>query len=138
MPHAPADAALVKPAARVAGTLRVPGDKSISHRYAMLAALADGQSTISGYLSGADCLSTLACLAALGVRVRRTSEASGELVQIDGRGLRGLSPAADPLDAGNSGTTMRLMSGVLAAHNFRTVMGGDASLSRRQMKLPRR
>jgi 3-phosphoshikimate 1-carboxyvinyltransferase len=100
----------------------------------MLAALADGRSTISGYLSGADCLSTLACLAALGVTVRRTSETFGELVQIDGRGLRGLTAAAAPLDAGNSGTTMRLMSGVLAAHDFRTVMGGDASLSRRPMK----
>ena len=67
MPHAPADAALVKPAARVAGRLRVPGDKSISHRYAMLAALADGRSSIQGYLAGADCLSTLDCLRALGV-----------------------------------------------------------------------
>ena len=137
MPHAPADAALVKPAARVAGRLRVPGDKSISHRYAMLAALADGRSTIRGYLPGADCLSTLACLQALGVSVRRTSDrpdADGVDVVIEGRGVRGLTPAPAPLDAGNSGTTMRLMSGILAAHGFRTVMGGDASLSRRPMK----
>ncbi len=136
MPHAPADAALVKPAARVAGRLRVPGDKSISHRYAMLAALADGRSTIHGYLAGADCLSTLECLRALGVSVRRTPESPGsrETVQIDGRGPRGLTPAAGPLDAGNSGTTMRLMSGILAAHEFQTVMGGDSSLSRRPMK----
>ena len=93
MPHAPADAALVKPAARVAGRLRVPGDKSISHRYAMLAALADGRSNIQGYLTGADCLSTLDCLRALGVTVRRTPESPGnrEIVQIDGRGARGLT-----------------------------------------------
>jgi len=136
MPHAPADAALVKPAARVAGRLRVPGDKSISHRYAMLAALADGRSSIQGYLAGADCLSTLDCLRALGVTVRRTPASPGnrETVQIDGRGLRGLTAAAGPLDAGNSGTTMRLMSGLLAAHDFQTVMGGDSSLSRRPMK----
>ena len=136
MPHAPADAALVKPAARVAGRRRVPGDKSISHRYAMLAALADGRSTIHGYLAGADCISTLECLRALGVSVRRTPESPGsrETVQIDGRGPRGLTPAAGPLDAGNSGTTMRLMSGILAAHEFQTVMGGDSSLSRRPMK----
>jgi 3-phosphoshikimate 1-carboxyvinyltransferase len=131
MPHAPADAALVRPAARVTGLLRVPGDKSISHRYAMLAALADGQSTIRGYLSGADCLTTLTCLQALGVTIRRT--AAGD-VRIDGRGLRGLTAALAPLDAGNSGTTMRLLSGIVAAHEFRTVMGGDASLTRRPMK----
>jgi 3-phosphoshikimate 1-carboxyvinyltransferase len=136
MPHAPADAALVKPAARVAGRLRVPGDKSISHRYAMLAALADGRSTIQGYLTGADCLSTLDCLRALGVTVHRTAESPGsrEIVQIEGRGARGLTAPAGPLDAGNSGTTMRLMSGILAAHEFQTVMSGDSSLSRRPMK----
>jgi len=134
MPHAPADAALVKPAARVAGRLRVPGDKSISHRYAMLAALADGRSTIRGYLSGADCLSTLACLRALGVSIRRTPDSSGGVLEIDGRGLRGLTAAGRALDAGNSGTTMRLLSGIVAAHQFRTVIGGDASLSRRPMR----
>jgi 3-phosphoshikimate 1-carboxyvinyltransferase len=131
MPHAPADAAVVKPAARAAGRLRVPGDKSISHRYAMLAALADGRSTIRGYLGGADCLSTLACLRSLGVVIRGTLESQ---IEIEGRGLRGLTVPAGPLDAGNSGTTMRLLSGIAAAHEFRTVMGGDASLSRRPMK----
>ena len=131
MPHAPADAALVMPAARVTGVLRVPGDKSISHRYAMLAALADGRSTIRGYLSGADCLTTLTCLQSLGVAIQRTA---GGVVEIDGRGLRGLTAPLGPLDAGNSGTTMRLLSGVVAAHEFRTVMGGDASLNRRPMK----
>ena len=137
MPHAPADVALVKPAARVAGRVRVPGDKSISHRYAMLAALADGRSTIRGYLTGADCLSTLGCLQALGVTVRREPDRSDGTpgdVQVEGRGLRGLAAAPMPLDAGNSGTTMRLLSGIVAAHEFRTLMSGDASLNRRPMR----
>ena len=130
MRHAPADTAMVRPAVRVAGRIRVPGDKSISHRYAMLAALADGVSTIHGYLTGADCLATLECLEALGVAVDR----DGGDVRIEGRGLKGLTAPATPLDARNSGTTMRLMAGIVAAHRFRTVMGGDASLSRRPMK----
>jgi 3-phosphoshikimate 1-carboxyvinyltransferase len=134
MPHAPADAALVKPAARVAGRVRVPGDKSISHRYAMLAALADGRSTIRGYLTGADCLSTLSCLQALGVEIERDPQRPDALIEIVGVGLRGLRAPTAPLDAGNSGTTMRLMSGVLAAHEFRSTLTGDASLSRRPMK----
>jgi 3-phosphoshikimate 1-carboxyvinyltransferase len=131
MRHASADTATVRPAGRVAGRVGVPGDKSISHRYAMLAALADGVSTIRGYLPGADCLATLECLGALGVAVRR--DAGGD-VEIVGRGLTGLTASQGPLDAANSGTTMRLMAGILAAHPFRTVMGGDASLSRRPMK----
>jgi 3-phosphoshikimate 1-carboxyvinyltransferase len=124
------DAAIVPPARRVAGRTRVPGDKSISHRYAMLAALADGRSTITGYSPGADCATTLACLRALATGVRQTGDHAFE---IDGRGLRGLRPAPGPLDAGNSGTTMRLMSGILAAHPMETTMGGDRSLSRRPM-----
>src|SRR5262245_65973755 len=111
MGHASADTATVKPAVRVAGSLRVPGDKSISHRYAMLAALADGISTIHGYLPGADCLATLDCLRALGVTIRREA---GD-VQVEGRGLTGLLPPSTPLDAGNSGTTIRLLSGVMPA-----------------------
>ena len=83
----PADAAIVLPATRVAGRIRVPGDKSISHRYAMLAALADGPSTLHGYASGADCAATLACLTGLGVAIRR----HGADVTIEGRGLRGLA-----------------------------------------------
>jgi 3-phosphoshikimate 1-carboxyvinyltransferase len=134
MPHAPADAALVKPAARVAGRLRVPGDKSISHRYAMLAALADGRSSIRGYLTGADCLSTLACLRGLGVTIRRDADRPDGVIEIEGRGLRGLAAPQAALDAGNSGTTMRLMSGIVAAHAFSTTMTGDASLTRRPMK----
>jgi 3-phosphoshikimate 1-carboxyvinyltransferase len=103
----------------------------------MLAALADGRSTIRGYLTGADCLTTLACLQALGVGIERTpdrADAVGGEIHIDGRGARGLTAAPGPLDAGNSGTTMRLLSGIVAAHEFRTVMGGDASLTRRPMR----
>jgi 3-phosphoshikimate 1-carboxyvinyltransferase len=125
------DAAVVAPSLRVAGRTRVPGDKSISHRYAMFAALADGVSTISGYSPGADCAATLACLRALGARVRQTGDHTFE---IEGRGLRGLLPTAAPLDAVNSGTTMRLMSGILAAHRMRTTIGGDRSLSKRPMQ----
>jgi 3-phosphoshikimate 1-carboxyvinyltransferase len=100
----------------------------------MLAALADGSSTIHGYLPGADCLSTLDCLRALGVAIRRTPVGTALDLAIEGRGLNGLMAPVTPLDAGNSGTTMRLMAGIAAAHPFRTVMGGDASLSRRPMK----
>ena len=120
----------IQPARRVAGTISLPGDKSISHRYALLAALAEGRSTIANYAGGADCASTLGCLGALGVRYRR----DGAAVTIDGVGLEGLRPAAGPLDAGNSGTTMRLLSGILAGQPFETAIGGDASLSRRPMQ----
>ena len=115
---------------RVAGRLRVPGDKSISHRYAMLAAIADGTSHLTGYAPGADCAATLACLEGLGVRVTRAAGA----VTVEGLGLGGLRAPAGPLDAANSGTSMRLFAGLLAAHPFKTVIGGDASLSRRPMR----
>src|SRR5688572_13783066 len=127
----------VSPALRVAGALRVPGDKSISHRYALLAAIADGRSTIANYAPGADCASTLACVGALGAIVSRTSPRAGDespLVTIDGRGLRGLNAAPGPLDCGNSGTTMRMLAGVVAAHPFLSTLTGDASLSRRPMR----
>jgi 3-phosphoshikimate 1-carboxyvinyltransferase len=126
----PADVTIVTPAARAAGRIQVPGDKSISHRYALLAALADGQSIIEGYSPGADCAATLACLRALGVAIRT----DGATVTVAGRGLRGLSAAAGPVDAANSGTTVRLLSGIVAAHPFRTVITGDASLRRRPMR----
>jgi 3-phosphoshikimate 1-carboxyvinyltransferase len=125
------DAALVRPAPRVSGRTRVPGDKSISHRYAMLAALADGVSTIRGYSPGADCATTLACLRALAVAVDQSGPAD---FRIEGRGLRGLQPASAALDAGNSGTTMRLLSGIVAAHRMATTIAGDRSLSRRPMQ----
>jgi 3-phosphoshikimate 1-carboxyvinyltransferase len=115
----------------------VPGDKSISHRYALLAAIADGRSTIANYAPGADCASTLECVAALGAIVSRSPAIDGSgppLVTIDGRGLRGLRATQAPLDCGNSGSTMRMLSGVLAAHPFLSTLIGDASLSRRPMR----
>ena len=115
----------------VAGRVTVPGDKSISHRYALLAALAQGTSTIHGYSAGADCAATLDCLRALGVRIRHRSDAG---LEIDGRGFEALSAPAGVLDAANSGTTMRLMAGILAGRPFRSVLAGDASLSRRPMR----
>ncbi|MFN2446239.1 MAG: 3-phosphoshikimate 1-carboxyvinyltransferase [Vicinamibacterales bacterium] len=126
---------VVKPASALRGALRVPGDKSISHRYALLAALADGESTIVNYATGADCASTLACLAALGITVTRRPEShpGGTTLRVRGQGLRGLSSPAGPLDCGNSGTTFRLLAGVVAAHSFASTLVGDASLSRRPM-----
>ena len=112
------------------GRISVPGDKSISHRYALLAALAHGPSRLSNYAPGADCHSTLACLRALGVSI--TEDAA--TVMLMGRGMGSLGSPSGPLDAGNSGTTMRLMAGVLAAHPFTTTMIGDESLSRRPMR----
>jgi 3-phosphoshikimate 1-carboxyvinyltransferase len=127
-------ATTVTPARRVKGRVGLAGDKSISHRYALLAALANGRSTIARYSSGADCASTLECLRHLGVDVQAHREADESLtIEIVGRGLRGLQAPSSPLDAGNSGTTMRLLAGVLAAHPFVSTMKGDASLTRRPM-----
>src|SRR5581483_3764734 len=120
----------IAPARRVHGRVRVPGDKSISHRYALLAALAEGRSELRGYAPGADCRSTLSCLAALGVDIAN----SGGTVTLVGRGLQSFRSPAAALDAGNSGTTMRMMAGVLAAQPFETMMTGDESLSRRPMR----
>ena len=132
-----ARAIVVAPATRVGGTIRVPGDKSISHRYALLAAIADGRTIIHNYAPGADCRSTLACLAALGVSIeQQPSAAIGEpaAVVIDGRGVRGLQRSTTPLDCGNSGSTMRMLAGVIAAHAFTSTLIGDPSLSRRPMR----
>lgn len=127
-------ATTVRPARRIHGTVGLAGDKSISHRYALLAALATGRTTIAQYSLGADCAATLDCLAAAGVEIHRTRSADrGLTVEIEGRGLRGLRAAATPLDAQNSGTTMRLLSGVVAAHAFTSVLTGDASLRNRPM-----
>jgi len=132
-----ADTVTVTPALSIAGALRVPGDKSISHRYALLAAIADGRSTIANYAPGADCASTLSCIEALGAIVSRTSAARENepaIVTIDGRSLRGLRAPGAPLDCGNSGSTMRMLGGVVAAHPFISTLVGDASLSRRPMR----
>jgi len=129
---------VVHPASRVRGHLTIPGDKSISHRYALLAALAEGTTTISRYAPGADCASTLSCLAALGVTIDGRGAANAHpdqrVVAIQGLGLGGLRAPADSLDAGNSGTTLRLLAGVLAGHPFESVITGDASLRGRPMR----
>jgi 3-phosphoshikimate 1-carboxyvinyltransferase len=117
------------------GQVRPPGDKAISHRYALLAALAHGRSEIRGYSTGGDCASTVRCLRALGVAIDETGrDASGLTLSITGRGLGGMTAPAGVLDAGNSGSTMRMMAGVLSAHPFTTTMTGDDSLRRRPMR----
>jgi 3-phosphoshikimate 1-carboxyvinyltransferase len=126
---------MVQPAPRVRGHVRPPGDKAISHRYALLAALADGRSEIRGYSTGGDCASTVRCLRGLGVSIEETRrDATGLTLTITGRGLGGLSAPADVLDAGNSGSTMRMLAGILAAHPFQATMTGDDSLRRRPMR----
>ncbi len=119
----------VVPAQGIHGTLRVPGDKSISHRAALFNALGDGHATITNFSPGADCSSTLSCLGGLGVEIER----DGDRVELTGRGLHGLVEASDVLDCGNSGTTMRLFSGVLAGAGLFSVLTGDGSLRRRPM-----
>jgi 3-phosphoshikimate 1-carboxyvinyltransferase len=126
---------MVQPTPRVRGRVRPPGDKSISHRYALFAAIADGTSTIGGYSTGGDCASTVDCLRTLGVDIEETGrDASGIQLRITGQGLRGLVEPASVLDAGNSGSTMRMLSGILAAHPFTCRMTGDDSLRRRPMR----
>lgn len=120
----------ISPATSVSGAIQLPGDKSISHRYAMLAGIAEGPSKISNYSTGADCQSTLACVRALGAE----SETKDGIVCIHGHGLDGLHEPAAALDAGNSGSTIRMLSGILAAQPFVTTIGGDESLSKRPMQ----
>ncbi len=115
---------------KLEGSIQFPGDKSISHRYAMLAAIATGESEIHFFSTSADCQSTLNCLKSLGVKVDRKDN----VVKIAGAGLDGLRAPAGSLDAGNSGSTMRMLSGILAGQAFGSVLTGDASLSRRPMK----
>jgi 3-phosphoshikimate 1-carboxyvinyltransferase len=114
----------------LSGTVALPGDKSISHRYAMLAAISEGASELHHFASSRDCHSTSHCLRSLGVEVR----IDGEDVIISGRGLHGLQPPQGPLDAGNSGTTMRLLAGILAGCSFESFITGDDSLCSRPMK----
>lgn len=124
--------AIVHPARNVRGSVSLPGDKSISHRYAMLAALADGPSRLENYSMGADCASTLGCLRSLGVNWER-GDGSGNLIAVQGTGLS-LSAPSEPLDCGNSGSTIRMLSGILAGQKFFSEMVGDESLSRRPME----
>src|SRR6202158_2125900 len=119
----------ILPASALSGAIQLPGDKSISHRYGMLAAIAEGTSKIANYSTGADCQSTLSCMRALGAEI----ETKDGVVSIRGRGLDGLIEAAGMLDAGHSGSTIRMLSGILAAQAFVSRIGGDESLSRRPM-----
>ena len=121
----------IAPGGALHGTLRVPGDKSVSHRAVMLGALAEGDTTVDGFLEGADSLATLAAFEAMGVTVEHPT--AGRLV-VHGRGLDGLRDPGRPLDLGNSGTSMRLLSGLLAGQDFDTTLVGDASLSGRPMR----
>ncbi len=112
------------------GEVTVPGDKSISHRSVMLGSLAKGDTEVYGFLQGADCLSSIDCFRKMGVDI----ENKGDIVIIHGRGLHGLQAPTDTLDVGNSGTTTRLMSGILAAQDFASRVNGDASIQKRPMK----
>jgi len=127
----PGTSTRVAPAKNVNGSVRLPGDKSISHRYAMLSALAEGKSRIENYSTGADCASTLACLRQMGVAWEKVA-GPGNTIEITGRGLDLAAPDA-PLDCGNSGSTIRMLSGILAGQKFKSEMFGDESLSRRPM-----
>jgi 3-phosphoshikimate 1-carboxyvinyltransferase len=125
----------VNPGGTVRGTLAVPGDKSISHRYALLAALAEGTSRLHGYSTGADCRSTLDCLAALGAHIEFDARHdTGPTAIVTGLGARGFIQSDRPLDCGNSGSTMRMLAGLVAAQPLVSTLIGDASLSRRPMR----
>src|SRR5690349_5076193 len=123
----PDDPVVVRPARALSGSIRLPGDKSISHRYAMLAALAAGKTELRNFSTGADCASTLRCLRALGVDWQQT----GDTLVIPGASQ--LTASAAPLDCGNSGSTMRMLSGILAGQEFTSELNGDESLARRPM-----
>ena len=120
----------IHPAKALTGDLEVPGDKSISHRYAMIAALAEGTSELRNFAAARDCHSTLGCMKSLGAEV----SVDKTTVKISGRGLRGLKSSWRTLDAENSGTTIRLLSGILSGQSFTTKITGDASLQKRPMK----
>ncbi|MFG6495144.1 3-phosphoshikimate 1-carboxyvinyltransferase [Fictibacillus sp. UD] len=111
------------------GTIKVPGDKSISHRAVMFGSIADGNTTINGFLTGEDCLSTISCFKKLGVNIQQ----DGEKVTVEGKGLAGLKPPSEDLYVGNSGTTIRLMLGILANTPFSSTLTGDDSIAKRPM-----
>ena len=120
----------IQPAKYLTGAVELPGDKSISHRYAMLAALAEGTSELRHFSAAADCHSTLRCMSALGAEIKTDKDT----VRVTGRGAHGLKGSWRALDAGNSGTTMRLLAGILAGQNFSSKLTGDDSLQKRPMK----
>ncbi|WP_260286022.1 3-phosphoshikimate 1-carboxyvinyltransferase [Peribacillus aracenensis] len=111
------------------GSIAIPGDKSISHRSIMFGALAEGETTVTNFLPGADCLSTISCFKQLGVHI----EQDGQNVKIEGKGFNGLKEPESVLDVGNSGTTIRLMMGILAGQPFSAVLAGDESIAKRPM-----
>ena len=117
-------------ARRLKGEVTVPGDKSISHRSVMFGSIAEGTTEVTNFLQGADCLSTIECFRSMGIEIENTPNR----ILIHGRGLHGLSAPSGILDAGNSGTTTRLISGILAAQPFETVLTGDASIRKRPMR----
>jgi 3-phosphoshikimate 1-carboxyvinyltransferase len=131
MPTSSSSAVTVAPARRVHGRLSVPGDKSIAHRYALIGALAGGMSELFNYAPGADCQSTLACLQRLGVEILRGDETT---LTVMGRGVGHFRSPSGALDAGNSGTTIRMLTGVVAGQQFVSRLTGDESLSRRPMR----
>jgi len=112
------------------GEVTVPGDKSISHRSVMFGAIAQGTTEVTNFLQGADCLSTISCFQKLGIEIENTPER----ILVHGKGLHGLSAPSEVLDAGNSGTTTRLISGILSGQTFETTLTGDASIQKRPMK----
>lgn len=122
---------VAQPVAGVAGAVRVPGDKSVSHRALMLGSIAEGTTEVRGFLESEDCLATMKAMRALGVRVEHTG---AQEVRVHGVGLRGLRAAAHALDMGNSGTAMRLMTGLLAGQGFDSELVGDSSLMKRPME----
>ena len=120
---------VINPAKSLNGTVVVPGDKSVSHRSVMLGSIAKGTTHVTGFLTGADCLSTISCFKKLGIDI----EVDGTNVTIHGKGLHGLTAPTETLDVGNSGTTLRLMSGLLSAQPFNSHVTGDASIQKRPM-----
>jgi 3-phosphoshikimate 1-carboxyvinyltransferase len=128
--HTAAQERVIRPARNLIGSLRLPGDKSISHRYGMLGAFAEGTSHFSNFSTGADCASTLACMQALGATVIRQDDGVVAVTGVGGE----VTPTSEPLDCGNSGSTMRMISGLLAPQQGRFTLIGDASLSRRPME----
>ncbi len=121
---------LLKRANKLQGEITIPGDKSISHRAVMFGSLAKGTTRVTHFLQGADCLSTIACFQKMGIQIENTPDE----ILIHGKGLHRLSAPTELLDAGNSGTTTRLISGILAAQNFNVTLTGDASICKRPMK----
>jgi len=120
----------VRQAQKIEGTVRVPGDKSISHRAVMFGSLAKGTTTIEGFLPGADCLSTISCFRRMGIEI----EQQGDKVTVHGKGWYGLQEPSEHLEVGNSGTTIRLMAGIMSTQPFHVVMEGDESIAKRPMR----